>query len=121
MIPLDDEDAIDQAVEEWHSGDGQGLELHEFLGWSEDEYSEYMCKHLPEKVTRKVFICRHCEGIYADEPITQCDCNLSLKFEFYEGNWCIINDRIYRSTHYLRLCKRRYCRYSEDSKISFAG
>ena len=27
-----------------------------------------------EPITRKIFICNYCEGIYADIPVTQCDC-----------------------------------------------
>jgi hypothetical protein len=27
-----------------------------------------------KKITRKVFICAYCEGIYADEPVAECDC-----------------------------------------------
>lgn len=23
---------------------------------------------------RKLFICRDCEGVYADQPVTRCDC-----------------------------------------------
>jgi hypothetical protein len=25
-------------------------------------------------VRRDAFICKYCEGVYADEPVTQCDC-----------------------------------------------
>jgi len=30
------------------------------------------------KVTRKAFICMGCEGVYADEPVTACDCCIDL-------------------------------------------
>lgn len=36
------------------------------------------------KVKRKAFICKNCEGVYADQPVTQCDC-LEGAQEFYEG------------------------------------
>jgi hypothetical protein len=35
-------------------------------------------------VRRKAFICSGCEGVYADEPVTQCDCNFE-KLPFIEG------------------------------------
>lgn len=28
------------------------------------------------RVTRKVFVCAGCEGLYGDEPVSQCDCML---------------------------------------------
>jgi hypothetical protein len=28
------------------------------------------------RVIRKVFVCVGCEGLYGDEPVTQCDCML---------------------------------------------
>jgi len=35
---------------------------------------------------RKAFICKHCDGVYADEPVTQCDCLVGLEGqEFIEG------------------------------------
>lgn len=34
---------------------------------------------------RKVFICDVCEGVYADEPVTNCDCTVSEKTTFSEG------------------------------------
>ena len=36
---------------------------------------------------RKVFICKSCEGIYADEPVTACDCMPSKNhvYEFEHG------------------------------------
>ena len=35
-------------------------------------------------VTRKVFICIHCEGIYADNPVSECDCAVGPS-DFVEG------------------------------------
>ena len=35
-------------------------------------------------VRRKAFICKACGGVYADEPVTQCDC-MPEKNEFYAG------------------------------------
>lgn len=32
----------------------------------------------------KAFICKQCGGVYADEPVTQCDC-LPDADEFYVG------------------------------------
>lgn len=32
---------------------------------------------------RKVFICKSCEGIYADDPVTACDC-MPSKSHVYE-------------------------------------
>lgn len=34
---------------------------------------------------RKAFICRSCHGVYADAPVTQCDCSVEEATEFYEG------------------------------------
>lgn len=36
---------------------------------------------------RKVFICTHCDGVYADQPVTQCDC-LPDENTFTEGWIC---------------------------------
>ena len=32
-------EAIDDKVEAWHEGDGDGLDLHEYLGMNWDEYA----------------------------------------------------------------------------------
>jgi hypothetical protein len=32
-------------------------------------------------VTRKIFVCTECEGIYADEPTSRCDCLGSTQVE----------------------------------------
>ena len=31
---------------------------------------------LPKKrlITRRAYICKYCEGVYADEPVSSCDC-----------------------------------------------
>lgn len=36
------------------------------------------------QTTRKAFICKSCEGVYADQPVTQCDC-MPDKDEFIKG------------------------------------
>ena len=33
---------LDAAVEAWHSGAGDGLELHEYLGWSWVQYARWV-------------------------------------------------------------------------------
>ena len=35
------EAAVDDWVEAWHTGDGEGLELHEYLGMTWDEYGDW--------------------------------------------------------------------------------
>lgn len=42
-IPLDNEIAIDAAVEQWHNSDST-LPLYEFLGWTWEEYKQYVIK-----------------------------------------------------------------------------
>ena len=37
-----------------------------------------------ETTTRKAFICKSCEGVYADQPVSRCDC-MPEKNEFIEG------------------------------------
>lgn len=32
---------LDDKIEEWHNGDGNGQELHEYLGWTETEYRRW--------------------------------------------------------------------------------
>lgn len=36
-------------------------------------------------VIRKAFICIHCECVYPDEPVTQCDCIKGTGHDFIEG------------------------------------
>lgn len=36
-------------------------------------------------VVRKAFICIHCEGVYADVPVSQCDCLEGTGQDFIEG------------------------------------
>jgi hypothetical protein len=33
---------IDDAIEAWHEGAGSGLHLHEYLGWTWDEYVDWV-------------------------------------------------------------------------------
>lgn len=47
------------------------------------DYSNWR-PHQKHKVTRPIFICVLCEGIYADEPVSECDCQAGAK-EFIEG------------------------------------
>ena len=35
-------DEIDDFIDKWHNGDGEDLELHEFLGMSDEEYSLWL-------------------------------------------------------------------------------
>jgi hypothetical protein len=37
-------DDIDDAVDAWHRGSGQGQELHQFLGWTWAEYVAWGCE-----------------------------------------------------------------------------
>lgn len=36
------EDAVDDHIDQWHSGSGEGLELHEYLGMTMDEFSLFL-------------------------------------------------------------------------------
>ena len=36
------DDEIDDFIERWHEGEGEHLELHEYLGMNEDEYSLWL-------------------------------------------------------------------------------
>lgn len=36
-------------------------------------------------IQRMAYICKHCEGVYADQPVTQCDCLNGTGADFYEG------------------------------------
>lgn len=49
------EEEIDDAVERWHKGAGEGLELHEYLGWSVEEYSAWVRNPdaIPDRPLRK--------------------------------------------------------------------
>lgn len=40
---------IDQKVEDWHNGAGEGQELHEYLGLSWEEYIE-QCVPIPKEL-----------------------------------------------------------------------
>ncbi|QDP50227.1 MAG: hypothetical protein Tp178MES00d2C33159851_17 [Prokaryotic dsDNA virus sp.] len=44
---------IDQMVEDWHNGAGEGLELHEYLGMSWEEYKE-QCALIPQSLFEKM-------------------------------------------------------------------
>lgn len=36
------DDEIDAAIERWHSGHGMGQQLHEYLGWTWEEYGHWV-------------------------------------------------------------------------------
>ena len=38
------------------------------------------------EITRKAYICKHCEGVYIDDPVTQCDCMEGSGADFIEGS-----------------------------------
>lgn len=42
-------------------------------------------KHDTVTIVRKAFICIHCEGVYADSPVTSCDCCDGTINDFHEG------------------------------------
>jgi hypothetical protein len=51
-------------------------------------------------VRRDAYICVHCEGVYADEPVAQCDCLDALKSSpphFVKGSidYILPNDKIH--------------------------
>lgn len=48
---------IDEYVERWHNGEGQGKSLREYLGMDLEEY-EYMLKHAGEETAH--FLKRQC-------------------------------------------------------------
>lgn len=41
-IPFSDNEAIDTAIDEWHEWDNSGMELHEYLGWTWEEYAAWV-------------------------------------------------------------------------------
>lgn len=53
----------------------------------DDVIREQIAKEFPkeEVIRRKAFICEHCEGVYADEPVSQCDCMKGSGHDFIEG------------------------------------
>jgi hypothetical protein len=36
------EEQIDIKIEAWHNGDGEGMELYEYLGVSQEEYAQWI-------------------------------------------------------------------------------
>ncbi|WP_157186566.1 hypothetical protein [Nocardia jiangxiensis] len=36
------DDEIDDRVDEWHNGAGLGMDLHEYLGWTWEQYQEWL-------------------------------------------------------------------------------
>lgn len=46
------------------------------------------------ETVRKAFICIHCEGVYTDEPVTQCDCLEGSGHDFVEGELRYSHDAV---------------------------
>lgn len=42
MGPSYTEAELDEAIERWHAGDGARLELHEYLGWTWEQYINWI-------------------------------------------------------------------------------
>lgn len=38
-----------------------------------------------KNVRRKAYICKSCEGVYPDQPVSSCDCMDNTANEYYEG------------------------------------
>lgn len=36
------EDKVDDAIDKWHGDGDTGIELHDFLGWTKEEYFKYV-------------------------------------------------------------------------------
>lgn len=49
--------------------------------WAELENYQKYRKYLIE---RKVYVCKSCEGVYADVPVSKCDCTDEIP-QYYEG------------------------------------
>ena len=67
---------------------------HPAYGFTEDGLRSLLADALakwgqPAQETkgRKVFVCTHCDGVYADQPVTRCDC-LPDENTFTEGWIC---------------------------------
>lgn len=41
---------------------------------TQGDYVELMTFDAPKIIKRAAFICDYCDGVYADEPVTSCDC-----------------------------------------------
>jgi hypothetical protein len=59
-ISPDDEKAIDDAIDAWHESGGGGVALHEFLGWTRDEYRAWVeqrdrSRNVAKMVERSMF------------------------------------------------------------------
>lgn len=50
-------DEIDDYVDKWHDGDGQNLELHEYLGLNDEEYSLWLTS--PSQLANIIFAREH--------------------------------------------------------------
>lgn len=47
-------------------------------------------------IKRKLFICPFCEGVYADEPVTSCDCMADENDKFIMTTFeYTLNDKTY--------------------------
>lgn len=66
---------LDWKIERWHNGEGEGLELHEFLGLTFREYSELMSKQKTitfyDKSGMTDHACDCCPSYYVDEWVSE--------------------------------------------------
>ena len=67
--------------------DGGSGTLRELLNDAADAIRAGWGQPAQETKGRKVFVCTHCDGVYADQPVTQCDC-LPDENTFTEGWIC---------------------------------
>jgi len=42
QAPAKTQEEVEARTEQWHQGDGAGMELHEYLGWSQDQYAKFV-------------------------------------------------------------------------------
>ena len=67
--------------------DGGSGTLRELLNDAADAIRAGWGQPAQETNGRKVFVCTHCDGVYADQPVTRCDC-LPDENTFTEGWIC---------------------------------
>lgn len=48
--PSDSDEIINKVVEEWHEGGGFGVKLHEWLGWTWDDYAAWLTRYVARDV-----------------------------------------------------------------------
>jgi hypothetical protein len=44
---------LDDLVDRWHNGEGEGLELHEYLGMTWEEYEQWLTSPSPRTLNGK--------------------------------------------------------------------